>query len=229
MVSKQKPQPKKLSILEKIQQNQRKEDKMMADMSRKERLMKWLLIGVLILLLLLILFAGYATDWLKGVNKDSANDTKTGISTTNDAATSPDGTTTGTTGGTDTTGTSTNGTSTNRSNTSNTSSTGTTGTNSSNTNRESTSSTTTNNTSTTTNNNTTTPTTPSSGLLSLYTDSSVGDTISSILNNASLLGISKQCHNEVLIQVCEFQEGDRIVTVKNLLGTGIVTSVLKNF
>ena len=187
--------------------------------------MKWLLIGVIILLLLLILLAGYATDWLNGVSKDAATKSPT---TSLDASTSDDGTTGGT--GTDTATTGTTGTTTTGTNTSGTATNTTgTGTTTNNTSRESsnTSSTTNNNTSTTT--NTTTTTSPSSGLLSLYADSSAGDSISDVLNNAALLGVSKDCRNEVLIQVCDFTDGNFTVTTKNLLGTGLVTSVTKDF
>jgi len=216
MSTKQKAATKKVG-LDAIAKDQRQERKLIGDMIKRERIMKWILIGIAILLLLLILFLGYATDWLKGISKDDAVGT-TGISAANDANTTPNGT-----AGTGSTGT--NGT-TNNGSTTGTSSTNTTGTNSSNTSKETSStSTTTNNTTT---NNTTTPT-PSSSLLSLYTDSSVGDNISGLLDNASLLGISKTCHTEVLIQVCDFTDGNATITTKNLLGTGIVTSITKDF
>jgi cytoskeletal protein RodZ len=213
--------PKKAASMADLQKEQRNEQRMITRMVKNEQFMKWLLIGVIILLLLLILFAGYATDWLRGLSKDSTSGTD-GVTTTQDAATGADGTT-----GTGATGTSTGTGSTNTSNTGSTN-TGTKSSDSSNTSKETTS-TTTNNSSTT--NNNTTSTTPSSGLLSLYSDSSVGDNVSDILKNASLLGVSQDCHDELLIQVCDFTDGsgNLSVTTKNLLGTGILTSVTKNF
>lgn len=209
------------AILERIEKDQQKEKKMMTDMTKKERLMKWLLIGIVILLLLLILFAGYATDWLRGLSKDSATKAP---ATSLDAAAGGEqsgaGTTdTGTGGGS---GTSTQGGSTGQTNTGSSQSRDTS---SNNTSKESSS------TSTTTNNSTTnnTTTTPSSSLLGLLDDISAGDTIDSVLNTASQLGIAAECHNEFLIQQCEFKDGDFQLSTKNLLGTGIVTSVTNNF
>jgi hypothetical protein len=220
--------PKTKASLESIQKDQQKERKLLGSIMRQEQYSKWLLIAIIVLLLLLILFAGYATDWLRGLKKDDTG--TTGIKTSLDSATTPNESTAdsansgggGSTGGGGTTTTG-----------SNTGSTSTTNTGTTSTARESTSATTnnstTNNSSTTTNNNTTTPTEQESKLLNLYADTSIGETISSVLNDASLLGVSKECRNEVLIQVCDFRDGDLLVTTKNLLGTGLITSITKNF
>lgn len=207
--------------VEALQTEQRKERKMMSGILARERNTKWILIGIIVLLLLLMLFVGYATDWMRGVSKDSSLDAgDTSLDATKDSATDTGtgnaDTTTNASEGTNTT------TGTNRTNSTNTGSS---------TNRESTSTTTT----TTTNNNpapnpSPTPTpTVSTGLLDLYLNSSVGDDVSSILSNAQLLGLSQECHNAVLVQVCEFSDGNTTVTTKNLLGTGIITSITKNF
>lgn len=221
--------PKSKASLESIQKDQQKERKILGSIMRQEQYSKWMLIAIIVLLLLLILFAGYATDWLRGLKKDDVG--TTGIKTSLDSATTANESTAGSTnsgsgsgstggGGTTTTG-------------SNTGSTSTTNTGTTSTARESTNTTTnsstTNNSSTTTNNNTTTPAEQESKLLNLYADTSIGETISSVLNDASLLGVSKECRNEVLIQVCDFRDGDLLVTTRNLLGTGLITSITKNF
>jgi hypothetical protein len=187
--------------------------------------LKWALGGAGALIVLLLLLLGFATDWTTGLRKDKTTKDGTPISSNLDAlrsqngtGTNGDGSGTGSTGGTGGNGGSS---TTPGSNTSTTTNTTTPG-----------SSTTTTNNSTTTNNTTTTnpPSTPQpSGLLSLYANSSVGDSINDILTRGSLLGISGQCHTDILIQVCDFVDGDATVTIKNLLGTGLVTSITKNF
>lgn len=213
--------------LAQVQKEQRAERKMLADMASKERLMQWLMVGVVVLLLLLLLFFGYATDWLRGLSKDSAS---TPVTSTLDSASStntPGSDAAGANGGATNTGTgATRATGTNT--TTNTTTTPGTGTSSTNTSRDTSTSNSTTNNSTTTN-NTTTPTQPSPGLLSLYADTSAGGDIASVINQAQLLGISKDCRTDILIQVCNFSDGNLSVTTRNLLGTGIVTSVTKNF
>jgi cytoskeletal protein RodZ len=218
---------KKLSVMESIKKEQRQERQMIADINAKERLMKWLLIAVIILLLLLILFAGYATDWLRGVNKDeTVTPVNSSLDSVKDAANGSAAT--GTASEASTTGVATNTGTTDTTNASNNSR----ASESSSTSRDSTTTTTTNNT--TTNNPSPTPAPtpnpqPNPGLLSLYADSSVGGNIESILENAQLLGLSKSCRTSVLIQICEITDGTLTVTTKNLLGTGIVTSLTKDF
>jgi len=214
-----------------VESELKKDRKLISKMNNREQIMKWALIILAVILLLLVLFAGYATDWMRGLNKDSNS-----VSPTSSQMNGASGrTTTGATGSGSSTTTSNNGGSTDASktgatsgSTTNTSGTKNTSSTTNNSSKESTStSSNTSMTDTTTNNNTTTQ--PSSGLLSLYADSSVGSNISSLLNNASLLGISKNCRNEILIQVCDFTDGNATVTSKNLLGTGIVTSITKDF
>jgi hypothetical protein len=92
-------------------------------------------------------------------------------------------------------------------------------------------------TSTTTTNNTTTNTTtttqpaaPSSGLLNLYADSSAGDSIDGVVQQAKLLGLSADCEDHIVVQVCVFtdENGNQVIT-KNLRGTDMLSSVTKNF
>jgi len=73
------------------------------------------------------------------------------------------------------------------------------------------------------------PADPQSALLSLYGSSSAGNNIDDVLHNATQLGISGTCSTQLLVQTCTFTQGSNTVTIKNLLGTGIVTSVIKNF
>lgn len=216
-------QPKKKTELSQLEKKQRSQQRMMENIDKKERILKWAAIGLLILLLLLFLFVGYATDWMKGVHKDSAvGTTTTPIQGSLDSAK-------GTTTGTDTPATDASGTSTTRTNSgTNTQTNNNTGTTAKETN---TTNTNTSRTDTVTNNNTTT-TTPAAaqkGILSLYANSSVGDDISQLLDSSQLLGVSKSCRNEILIQICEFTQDDLLITTKNLLGTGLITSITKNF
>jgi cytoskeletal protein RodZ len=225
---------KKETELAQIERKQKSQQKLLTALQRREDWMKWLILALIILILLLILFFGYATDWTRGLRKDATTSTDAGLdslkssgggttstsgSGSGSTATTPD---TGGTGGTSNTSRTSTNTGTNN---------GSTSTNTGSTTRESSNtSTTTNNT--TTNNNTTTPSTPqpNSGLLDLYANASVGDNVSSILDRLpSLVGVSKTCHNEVLIQVCDFTDGNATITTKNLLGTGILTSITKDF
>lgn len=209
--------------LSKIEKGQRQQQRMLDTMRQREDWMRWLLVALIIIVILLILFFGYATDWTKGLRKDAAtgatNDAATTAAGTDTSANSATPSTTGSTGTGTNTGTSTG----------STSNTGTTGTSSTTTGTNSTSkeSSSTTNNSTTTNNTTTPATTDNSGLLNLYANSSVGDNISSILDNLPA-NVNKTCHTELLVQVCDLTEGALTVTTKNLLGTGIVTSITKN-
>lgn len=193
-----------------------KQKKLIRDLREKETWMKWSLIVALIIILLLLLFIGYATDWMAGLRKDSA--TAPGTSTL-DSSRQGSGTTPSSAAPTDTTS---NGTSTRNNGTSST------GTNSATeTSRSNTSTTTTNNS--TTNNTTTPPSTPPDSLLNLYADSNVGTSINDLINRANNLGISSSCNDGLLVRECTFSVGEFTISTKNLLGTGLVTSVLKNF
>jgi hypothetical protein len=217
MVKKSQPKLSKSQTgeLAKVEQKQQRQQKLLDTMEKRERWMKWVIIGLIVLVLLLILFLGYATDWTKGLHKDAATNTPTAL----DSASLPSG---GTQSGASTVGGS------NGSNGSNGGSSANGTTTNSGTAKETTN-TSTSNTSTTTNNTTTPAGNPSSGLLSLYSDTSAGDNISQVLDQASTLeGVTKVCHTELLVQVCDFTDGVVTVTTKNLLGSGLITSVTNN-
>jgi cytoskeletal protein RodZ len=178
-------------------------------LKRKEQMMKWAIIAAVVIILLLLLLLGYATDWTRGLHKDSAT-TSTPLSSSLDSAKANDSSTANTAGGNDGTN-------------------GTNGGNGSSTTERTTSntSTTTNNT---TNNNSTTPGSQApAGLLSLYSDSSAGQNIQEVLDRADELGIEVNCTEDLFVQTCVFTQDGKTVTVKNLRLTGTVTSVLNDF
>lgn len=179
--------------LNKIEQKQDKQQRTIQKLEKKERFMKWVAIGILILILLALLTAGYATDWTRGLNKNPIVGTSL-------------------TGGLDSAGRPISGAS---------GSNGTDGSGST------TTSTTTNNSSTT-NNSTTNPGDTNSlldELLNLYNETGAGDNINDIIDRATALGISVDCNNELLVQNCVLSVGDSSFTVRNLLGTGLITGV----
>lgn len=191
-----------------------RQKKLIDRLRKEENWMKWGLFGALIIILLLLLFIGYATDWMAGLRKDSS---VTPLSSTLDSTTQGADAGTGSGSGT--------GTTSNQGSTANTGTRSTTDTTRSNTSTNST-------TSNTTTNNTTTPppaSTPPSSLLNLYADSSVGTSINELLSRANSLGIATSCSDGLLVQECTFSVGEFKITTKNLLGTGLVTSILKNF
>lgn len=180
---------------------------------KKQAWMKWAIIAGVVIILLLLLLLGLATDWTRGLRKDTVDTGGTPINSSLDSL-QADGATPANTAtvGTDTA-------------TNNRTATGGT-----NTVTERSSSTT--NTSTTTN-NTTTNTVPGSqtggGLVQLYGDTAVGDDLTEVFGDADLLSVSKECRTEVVIQVCDFREGDRLMTVRSIAGTDIITGITKNF
>lgn len=200
-----------------------KQKKLIDSLRKEEKWMKWAILGALIVVLLLLLFIGYATDWMTGLKGSSS----TPLSSTLDSSSQKAGTgTTNPVAGSTNTGTTSNQGSTSGSN--QRTATGTnTATDTTRSNTSTTNSSTTNNT--TTNTTTPAPATPSNGLVSLYTDSTIGEPINNILNRAQSLGIAGTCTDGLLITDCTFAVGDYRITTKNLLGTGIVTSILKNF
>jgi hypothetical protein len=202
-----KVQGPKQASLDAIQKEQLRERRMMSNLNNKAQLTRWLLIAVIVLILLLLLFFGYATDWLRGLHKDSTvTPVSSSLDASKDASTSADPSS--------------------KESVSDTSSNGTTGksTSTNSTSHDSTFSTTTNSTTT---NNSTTP--PSSGILNLYGDSNAGDNIDTVLSQADQLGLTKTCHTEILVQVCDITDGVNTITTKNLIGSGTVTSITKNF
>jgi hypothetical protein len=202
--------------LAKVAEREKRQERLLKTYKKHERWMKWVIIGLIILVLLLILLAGYATDWTRGLNKDSSYKS-TPLATSLDAVSGEGDTDTANqvTNGTGTTTRTTNGQSNNSTNTAKE-----TTNNSTTTVRE----TTTNN-----NNNPTDPSTPSNALINLYTETNAGDNIDGILDLANGLGLTIECQNDILIQTCRFIDGDLTITTKNLLGTGIITSITKNF
>ena len=180
-----------------------KQSAMVSQMKRKEKWMKWAIIAGLVIILLLLLLLGYATDWTRGLRKDSS--TATPLSSSLDSAS-----------GTDTNAASQqNGGSSGQSDSSRDSSTNTVER--------------TTTTNTVTNNNTTPGATPPPGLLDLYTNSNAGDNIQELMDRAEQLGIEVNCTEDILFQTCVFTEDGQSVTVKNFRGTGTVTSILSNF
>lgn len=177
-------------------------------LKHKEQLMKYGLWGAGIVILLLLLVLGWATDWTKGLHKDSSVTPNSSL----DASKSTEGSASGDAGTASETGTN---------NTATETGGGTT-----------TDRTTTNNSTTTTNNTTTTTdntSQPSNGLLSLYSDSNAGRSVNEIIDQAQELGITTECHTEIVVQVCTFiQDGYTIVT-KNISGIDGITSITKNF
>lgn len=172
-------------------------------LKKSQMWMKRGIIAALIVILLLLLLLGYATDWTKGLRKDKTATTP--ISSNLDSLQGADGAGGAGAGGTRT-GTNT-GTSTN---------TGTT--------REGTSTTTTNNT-TTTNPGTTTN---QSGILeTLLGQINAGDSIDEAKNLANSLGVQVSCTQNLVVQTCEFSDGTSTVATKNLLGTGLITSIIR--
>jgi len=179
-------------------------------LKKKETIMKWGLIAAGIIVLLLLLYIGYATDWMRGLKTSSGPQS---VNPSLDSATAP---------------TSTDGVSTNDSTTTNrTTPGGTTTTNGGSTNTTTNNNTTRENSSTTTNNTTTTTPAPSSNLLlDLYAATNVGDTLDTVLNDARNLGATTDCADALLIRTCTITLGDTQVQVRGLLNTGLVTSVL---
>jgi len=179
-----------------LKKGQRRQQRALAKYKKREHV--WLLV-VGGLVVLLILFAGYATDWGRGLRKDSSLKTATTADSSLNSQTPVDasGQTTASTKNT------TNGTTTKETNT-------------------------------TTNNTTTSQTgggdvvTPPD-LTNLYNSIGAGDNIGTVTDLADSLGVQADCHNDILIQVCSFSQDGSAVTTKSLLGTGLVTSVNKNF
>lgn len=205
-----------------------RQKKLIDHLRKEENWMKWGILAALIVVLLLLLFIGYVTDWTAGLKSGS-----TPLSSTLDTSTQPASSTppnSNNPGSTGTTNTGSTGTTTNTGSSSNQrANTGTSTT--TDTNRSST----TNNTTNTTNTTTTTtppptvPATPPAGLLSLYADSSVGEPLVNLLRRATSAGISASCTDGLLVTDCTFAVGEYKITTKSLLGTGLLTSVLKNF
>lgn len=189
----------------------KRQNKLIQHLKKEDSILKWALVAAGIIILLLLLYIGYATDWIAGIKTDSS--TQPIILTPNSSKTAT---------GTDTTG-STSGTGTNSTGT-NTTNTGTTGTNSTtnNTSKETTTTTTTTNNS----NGATVVDNVSDALLKLYDGTKVGDTLDDVINRATNLGIGVDCQDLLLVRTCTLTAGDSKVQVRGLLSTGIVTSIL---
>ncbi len=174
---------------------------------RQDTRLKWAISAAGIIIILLILLLGFATDWTSGLRKDKTAVGGTPLSSALDGTDNNAIDTTGSNG---------------------------TGSTSDTTHHTTTTTNTTNTTNTTANIPTSpSPTpdtpTPSDPLLSLYSDTSPGDSVNNTLHLASSLGLNGNCSTDLLIQTCTFNAGSRSVTTKNLLGTGVVSGITKNF
>lgn len=199
-----------------------KQAKAIQNLKKKENWMKWGLIAALIIILLLLLFIGYATDWTRGFKTASDTPLSTSLDSTKSGATTPTTGTSGSGGGGGNSGTpGTPG------------SNGSNGTNGTGGGRTTTNNSTTNN-STTTNNTTTTnppaeaPTNLLDVLNNIYESTGIGSNLDTIVNNAIASGIDVQCENGLLIRTCTLSVGDQHVTIRGLLSTGLVTSVIRD-
>lgn len=189
--------------LKQVEQKQAKQQKQIAHYEKNQRFMKWIAIALMILLLLALLTAGYATDWTRGLNKNSGKGTTTadGLDSAGQPTSGASGTGGGSGGGSNGGGDST-----------------TTTTNSS---------TTTNNT---TGNN---PPSNGGGddstlideLIQLYNDTGIGDNVNDLINRANSLGIDVNCSSDLLVQDCTFSASGEQFSVRSLLGTGIITGI----
>lgn len=169
---------------------------------KQEAWIKWAGLAILILVLLLFLLMGYASDWWQGANKDSLRQF-TPTSATGDGA-----------GGTDQNSTTTTpGASTNTVRETNNSTSTTTTTN--------------NNTTTPA---PTPPAGPSQSLIEILTGINTGDTIDEAIALAESKGAEVDCRTELLIlRVCDITIGDNTITVKGLLSDDIITGISDNF
>lgn len=171
---------------------------------KQEAWIKWAGLAILILVLLLFLLMGYASDWWQGANKDSlrqfAPTSATGTEANGGPGTQDTTTTTGGSSGTTT--------------------------------RESTTTnnTTTNNNNTTTPPTTPPNTGPDPSLLEILAGINTGDTIDEAIAYAESKGADVDCRTELLIlRVCDISVGDDTVTVKGLLSDDIITGISDNF
>ncbi len=181
-----------------------RQKKLIERLRKKENWLKWGLIGALILIILLLLFLGYVTDWGMGLKKTTTPVTGDSSQTggTTPASTGSGGGGSGSNGGGGSSGTS--GTS------------GQSGTNTTTTDR------TTTNNSSTTNNNTTTQT---PGVLErLLSEINLGGNINDVISRANQLGIGVSCTDQLLVKECTFTVGGQTIMTKSV--TGLITSVL---
>ena len=217
------------------EKKERAQQKLINGYKRQQRWLMWAGIVILVLILFLLMVAWYSYGWGNDSTKDAlkqntpttSTGTKSGTGTVSgttgtsgnggNGGSGGGGTSTTTGGGTTTTGTTDNNTNTSTEERSSSTNTSTTTNNSSTTNN-----------STTTNNNTTTQ--PSNGLLSVYSDTNVGETLDSLFNRVSGLGLSANCRIElVVVKVCDVAEGDNVVTIKALVTDNLITSITRNF
>lgn len=195
-----------------LKSKQRKQDKLIHAMRRRDRWGIWIGAIIIILLLLGILMLGNAAKWWRSPNTGN----RTGQFTP--SSSSGQGTASGVTG---TAGTA-----------------GTAGSGGNSTAHDSTTSTTTNNTNNTTKETTTTNTDSTSGtstsngsslIQELLKEAAVGDNINSVKDQANKLGINVSCDTTTLVpgvQQCTFTSGNSKVTTNSLLSNGTVTSIL---
>jgi hypothetical protein len=202
-----------------------KQARTIQSLKEKENWMKWGLVAALIIILLLLLFIGYATDWTRGIkttssttplsaNLDSGKTADTGTSGTNGNSTSGNSGTNGQSGNSGSRGQ-------NGLNGSN----GTNGTNGGTTNNSTTTNNTTNNT--TTNPPAKAPTTAYDALLEIYNSTGVGANLKEVVDKAVANGISATCTDDLLLRSCTLTAGGLTVTLRGLLSTGLLTSIIR--
>lgn len=184
--------------LKQIEQKQASQQKQIAAYEKNQRFIKWIAIALLILLLLALLAAGYATDWTRGLNKDSGNGTTTSGSL--NSAGQPAGTTGGTAGGSGGNGSNGGGTTTT---TNNSTTTNTTNPQSSSDND-----------------------TLLDELTELYGESGTGGNVNNLIERANSMGIDVDCNSDVITRDCTFSADGQSFSVRSLLGTGLITGVL---
>ena len=188
--------------------NNNNQNRELSALKKKEHWMKWGLWSSAIVILLLFLVLGYATDWTRGLRKD----TDLALSDTSlDSAQQPVGTDTSTAAGTN----GQNGAGTN-------SSDKTTASETSNT------STTTNNT--TTNNSTATPNEPpSNDIQTFYNGLGLGEALEAAIARAEALGLDVDCSETIVVRTCDVSDGDSTVTLRSLMGINDITSIINDF
>lgn len=192
----------------KISSTEKRRQRLIKKLKNREHWLKWGLGVALILVVLLFLLLGFATDWTRGLRRDSRF-TSSSLPDSPDSLTSTAGveeSSDGAGGGTTSTGTT-------RGSTRNQSS------------NNSTSEKTTIHTST----NTATTSQPPSELSTLYEMTKIGDDIDKVRDQANQAGVNSICENNLVIQTCTFSQGSSSFTTRNILGTNAITSVTDNF
>ncbi|HUB93511.1 MAG TPA: hypothetical protein VMB52_03330 [Verrucomicrobiae bacterium] len=194
-----------------------RQQKLLRRYKKRNHLLYWIT-GCAVLVIALLLALGLSHNWIAGLHKDKEIATNPPVSKlggestdTNTAAAAPEaGSSTESGGSTSKTTDSTSGT-----------------TSKDNSSTSTTTSTTTN--SSTTNSTTTEPTTTPSNISQLYNDTTHGESLAELLQQATQLGVTSQCNTTGLTQTCQFGQGNNAFTVQSAPGDNIVNTVTKNF